>query len=233
MELSPTQRSLITRVVNTFETGSPEGNYGAIARMGDGPQGRRQITYGRSQTTEYGNLKALLQEYVAKEGRYSAAMAPYLERLGRTPLVDDLPFLEVLRKAGQDPVMRETQDSFFDARYFQPALAWARSHGFREALSLLVIYDSFIHSGSILMALRRRFSERPPAQGGNEKVWITAYVTARHAWLQGHGNRYVRNSAYRTADLLREIRRNNWALSETPIYANGRPVQAQAAASTQ
>ena len=66
------------------------------------------------------------------------------------PLTDDPTFKSLLRKAGrEDPVMRQIQDAFFDDRYFRPAIAWADEQGFVEALSGLVIYDSFIHSGSI------------------------------------------------------------------------------------
>ena len=45
--------------------------------------------------------------------------------------------------------MRQTQDAFFDKVYFQPAKAWADAHGFTLPLSMLVIFDSFIHSGQI------------------------------------------------------------------------------------
>jgi len=59
--------------------------------------------------------------------------------------------------------MRQVQDVFFDKRYFQPAMTWADSNGFALPLSALVIYDSFVHSASILGFLRKRFPEEPPA----------------------------------------------------------------------
>ena len=68
--------------------------------------------------------------------------------------------------------MQRIQDDFFDKRYFQPAMQWADTNEFTLPLSALVIYDSFIHSGSILDFLRKRFPEVPPAKGGNEKTWI-------------------------------------------------------------
>ncbi|RYG51219.1 MAG: hypothetical protein EOO01_08965 [Chitinophagaceae bacterium] len=36
----------------------------------------------------------------------------------------------------------------------------------------LVIYDSFLHSGSILEFLRKRFAEMPSSKGGGEKEGI-------------------------------------------------------------
>lgn len=226
MTLSPAQRRIIERVLNTFETGRPEGRYDAIAIFPDGPNRIRQITYGKTQTTEYGNLRQLIEMYAGAGGQLSAELRPYVELIGRTPLVDDERFKQLLRQAGSDPVMQRTQDAFFDRAYFQPALAWAERHGFTKALSMLVIYDSWIHSGRIRDDIRARFPERPPAFGGNEETWIAQYVAARHDWLTNHGNPVVRPSNYRTRDLMREVARANWDLAQLPILANGTPVDA-------
>jgi chitosanase len=229
--LTPEQHEICERVINVFETGSVQGNYAAISIFGDGPDNRRQITYGRSQTTEYGNLPELVRMYVDAGGLFSSDLREFLPRIGHlaTPLVDNTRFKDLLRRAGaQDPVMRHTQDVFFDRRYFQPAMKWASDNGFTLALSALVIYDSFIHSGSIRSELRAQFAEVPPARGGNEKVWIRSYVDVRHQWLLHHPRPAVRASAYRTKDLAREIARGNWDLSMLPIMANGVPVDAGA-----
>jgi chitosanase len=152
-------------------------------------------------------------------------LRPFLDKIGISALVDNSTFKNLLKSAGnEDPVMRNTQDVFFDRRYLQPALRWAADNGFKRALSLLVIYDSFIHSGSILGFLRERFPERTPASGGNEGTWIKQYVDARHAWLSSHSNSAVRASDYRTRDLTREISKGNWDLSILPFIANGTAV---------
>jgi len=221
-ELTAGQRRICERVINVFETGTIQGRYGAISIYRDGPNRIRQITYGRSQTTEYGNLGELVEMYAGAGGLYSASLRPYVGKVGRTPLTDDATFKDLLRRAGnEDPVMKRTQDIFFDRRYFQPALGWARNNGFARPLSILVIYDSFIHSGSIRRDLRERFPERPPAQGGDEKTWIGQYVEVRHHWLTNHSNPEVRPSNYRTRDLGREIAAANWDLAALPIMANG------------
>ncbi len=227
MNLSTGQRLICDRVINVFETGTLDGDYGEISVYHDGPGDARQITYGRSQTTEFGNLRKLVEMYAEAGGLYSRHLAAYVQRIGKVPLVDDAEFKQLLRLAGEeDSVMRATQDSFFDKVYFEPSRRWAESHGFLLPLSMLVIYDSFIHSGGIRDDLRWRFDEATPAAGGDERAWISRYVEVRHDWLSHHRRPAVKSSAYRTRDLLREIQRNNWELDLLPIVANGTPVDA-------
>ncbi len=222
MKLTADQKRIIERVVNVFETGRPEGNYAAIAIFHDGPHDIRQITYGRSQTTEYGNLRELVRRYVEADGIYSEALEPYAEKVASVPLTDDREFKDLLRKAGrEDVVMREVQDAFFDERYIKPAIKWATENGFILPLSALVIYDSFIHSGRILWVIRSMFPEVPPSLGGNERGWTTAYVNARHRWLGRHPRPIVRKTVYRTQCFKNEIKRGNWMLDKLTIVANG------------
>jgi chitosanase len=228
IQLTADQRLICERVINAFETGSIQGDYSDITIFPDGPNEIRQITYGRAQTTEYSHLRELVDMYVNAGGKFSNDLRPFVDRIGRVALVDDSHFKDLLHRAGaQDQVMRDTQDVFFDRRYFQPALNWAQKNGFSRALSVLVIYDSFIHSGGILDLLRSRFPEAIPVRGGNEQEWIRQYVGVRNDWLQNNPRQVVRASAYRTRDLLREIGRNNWDLSILPISAHGVQVDAR------
>lgn len=230
--LTADQRLVCERVINVYETGSITGDYANITIYPDGPHGMRQITYGRAQTTEYGNLAELVRMYVDAAGTYSERLRPFVPLVKHTELVDNEEFKQLLKRAGrEDPVMARVQDDFFDKRYFKPAEKWAVENGFTRPLSMLVIYDSFIHSGSILPFLRARFEERPPAAGGREQEWIRQYVDARHAWLAGHSNSILRQTIYRTRDFKREIGRGNWSLAQLPVSANGTPVTAAAAVS--
>lgn len=222
MILSDAQRSVIERVLNTVETGRPEGRYDAISIYADGPHGLRQITYGRSQTTEYGNLRTLVQMYAQADGMFSRDLQPYADKVGSEALTEDSQFKDLLRKSGrQDPVMRTMQDRFFDERYFQPAMKWADANGFTRPLSALVIYDSFIHSGGILWFLRQRFAASPPAAGGQEEVWIREYVQTRHNWLATHSKPILRKTVYRTQAYLDQIAAGNWDLEVLPVVMNG------------
>ena len=221
MNLTDQQKHICEQVINAFESGSAAGVYGAISIMDDGPHRVRQISYGRSQTTEYGNLEELLEMYVNNNGIYSAAIHPYLDKIGVTPLVDDAAFKKLLGDAGaKDPVMQRVQDQFFDLRYFQPAIQWMDDNGFTLPLSALVIYDSFIQSGSIMSWLRKRFPERSPLNGGDERTWITQYVDTRHDWLATHSNPLLQNTVYRTGCFKNEISRDNWDLSQLPVRAH-------------
>jgi chitosanase len=225
MNLSSKQKSLITKVINVFESGSPAGKYGVIAIFNDGPGDIRQITYGRSQTTEYGNLSKLVKNYANANGIYSKKLKPFVDKVGVVPLTDDETFKNLLKKAGnEDPVMKTVQDVFFDEVYYKPAMKWAKDKGFILPLSALVIYDSFIHSGSILSVIRNSFPETVPSDGGNEIEWTTAYIKARHDWLANHHREAVRKTVYRTKCFIEEVARGNWPLTELPINANGTKV---------
>ena len=68
--ISADNKNRILSVVNIFETGTPDGEYDDISIFNDGTGGSRQITYGRSQTTEQGNLKKLIEAYIANKGMF-------------------------------------------------------------------------------------------------------------------------------------------------------------------
>jgi chitosanase len=230
MPYTEDQRLKITRIVNVFETGVPAGKYDNISVYKDGPvvNGERiyQITYGRSQTTEFGNMPALVDLYIGRNGIYAPDFALFGTRIGKQPsLRSDNNFKRLLRESAQlDPIMRSTQDEFFDLYYFQPAVNWFDGQGFTEALSLLVIYDSFIHSGSIPGFLRQRFQERTPFNGGDENTWISQYTETRHSWLKTHTNPVLRLTIYRTRCFMEQMAAGNWDLS-LPVNANGTIIQ--------
>jgi chitosanase len=217
LSFEPVITNKIRQIVRFFETSKITGaDYSAIALLPDGPNKRVQVTYGASQTTEYGNLKNLLIRYVDSKGKYAEAIKPFLSNMGdpRYPSLASVPsFIRLLRDAGTDPVMQIVQDIFFNEFYFQPAFKWAQSRGFMFPLSYLVIYDSFVHSGGILTFLQNRFKEKVPSSGGREKVWIEDYVKVRDAWLEGHMNKILRKTDYRTDSFYNAIQKSNWRLN--------------------
>lgn len=211
------KKRIIIETLNAAETGSLQGNYSHIDRYADGKGKTRQITYGRSCTTEQGNLKTLLLKYVGNKGLYAKQLMPYMGKIGQIPLVDDMAFIALLKKAGEDPIMQKTQDDFFDEMYYNPSIKWCEKNGFILPLSQLVVYDSFIHSGSILDFLRERFLATPK---DGEKLWIEQYTKTRHEWLANNSNKLLRNSSYRTKCYLQQIQVANWYL-EQPFIMNG------------
>jgi chitosanase len=219
--ITATQKTKILRIINVFETGSPDGKYDALVVFADGKNNTRQVTFGRSQTTEQGNLKALLEMYVSRNGVFSAQFRPFIAIIGKTPLADNLEFKNLLRKsAREDVIMRTCQDDFFDKLYYQPAQHFFEKNLLTEALSMLVVYDSYIHSGSIPAFLRERFAENIPLNGGNEHKWITQYVEARHNWLANHPKKILQKTIYRTQCFKDQIASGNWNLAGA-INTNG------------
>ena len=224
MNVTPAQKQRIEWVINAFETGKASGNYAAIAMLEDAKiNGKlyKQITYGRSQTTEFGNLSTLLQMYVGSGGTYSKDFQPYMLKIGKLPsLCTNKAFVDLLIIAAKDSKMRDCQDSFFDNNYFKPAKEWCEANGFTLALSLLVVYDSYIHSGKIREDIRLSFAEKTPINGGDEKEWIANYIAARENWLKNSKTSKVRSTVYRTQCLFKQIENDNWDLTKQ-IVANG------------
>lgn len=214
------KKTKIEQIVNCFETGSAAGNYGSIDLFFDGPNKVKQLTFGRSCTTQYGHLPELLKNYIIAGGKYSEQISCCLKwNRNSISWTTDTEFHSFLKKSGSDPIMIQCQDRLFDDKYWNPAMKWAETNGFKENLSLLVVYDSFIHSGSILQLLRKRFSAMVPQSGGDEKLWTTQYLDARHQWLKYHSNPILRNTIYRTTDMKRALSQNDWNL-DLPFKAN-------------
>lgn len=225
--ITPIIKTKIEQVINAFETGSAQGNYATLVKLKDynDPVTKTlmvQVTFGRSQTTEFGHLKTLVQDYVNSNGTQAALLQPYLNRIGKKPsLASDDTFCNALKNAGKnDPLMKACQDRLFEAKYYQPAFTWFTKNGFTQPLSMLVIYDSTIHSGGILAFLRKRFNTVIPASGGSEEEWISNYINARHNWLANHSNPILRNTVYRTNCFKEQLQHNNWDLTQT-INAHG------------
>lgn len=216
-------KNKIQKIVNVFESGTPEGDYGCISLYDDGPNGIKQVTYGKSQTTEWGNLRDLVKMYIDNNGQYSDVLCAFVDDIGRSSLVNDKNFIHILKQASKDEIMKETQDAFFDKHYWEPAKSWADKNGFKTNLAMLVIYDSFVHSGSILKFLRNKFSEKIPANQGSEKVWIEEYSKARLNWLKNHSNPILQKTIYRVENFLTAIKQENWDLSQT-FVANGEKI---------
>jgi chitosanase len=211
------QKEKMNRVISAFESG---GNYGQIDLYSDGKDGRRQVTYGRYCTTEDGGgLKILINDYIKANGLHAKVLANkyFAMNIATGVLWRSKKFISALKLAATDPIMHRVQDDFFDREYFDRARYWAQSYGFKLPLSMLVIYDSFIHSGSILDFLRKRFPELVPLVGGSEKIWIKKYCEVREKWLRTHERELLQLTACRPQAFLRAINDDNWNL-EQPIF---------------
>jgi chitosanase len=217
----------IRRVLSVAETGQPEWNSGVVYVYLDDNRfepARRQITLSIGFTEGGGNLKKLLERYVEAEGPLARDLQAFLPGLGdksRGSLAGNHAFIELLKKAGTDPIMKRVQCEQFDAMYLNPAMSWAEQHGFTLDLSFLVIADSFLHSGSMLGFLMAKFPEKKPNAGGDEKKWISEYLDARAGWLRNHSNPILRKTVYRVECFMHEAHKDNWNLDQEPLVMNG------------
>lgn len=214
--LTATQKKTAEALVNIFETGETLGNYGQVTLLA-GDTGH--LTFGKSQTTlGSGNLGELLQRYCANPGaRFGNRLASYLPRFAARDLTldNELKLHNLLRASADDNVMRDTQDSFFDEAYWQPAARTADRLKITSPLGVAVVYDSFIHGSWKLM------SDRTTQRAGNiasigEQAWISAYIATRRAWLAGSTRADLRATVYRMDTFQRLIDQGYWGL-ELPL----------------
>jgi chitosanase len=213
------QRTTIQSIIQIFETGGlSKKGYGIITNLRDDRGG---LTYGKHQASlNSGSLFGMLKGYSENpQAQYGRAFLPYLQRLANADasLSTDQAFMQLLRNAGIDPIMAYEQDKFFAQRYFQPAEAWLASRGYVHALTLAIVYDSFIH-GSF-----KRINANIPL--GSENMWAYNYVNARRNWLANSRNPLLRNCVYRPDTFSSMIKANRWDL-ELPLTIRGVTIRA-------
>lgn len=174
------------------------------------------LTFGRSQTTlGSGNLHDLLKQYADNTGaRFARELTPYLQRFREKDLTldADLHLHNVLRATADDPVMRDTQDEFFDKRYWTPAARLADREGITSPLGVAVVYDSTVH-GSWGAIRGRTNAACGPLPTAGERSWISQYVTERRAWLAGHSRKDLRDTVYRMDAFRRLIELDAWSFT--------------------
>ncbi|MGA2188453.1 MAG: peptidoglycan-binding protein [Steroidobacteraceae bacterium] len=212
-------------VVNVFETGHILGNYAALAVL-KGDSGH--LSYGRSQAAlGSGALYELLDAYCQKSTSDSAAtIRSYLPRLkvrDFTLDTDDKLKQALKEAAATDPIMRLSQDQFFDSRYLAPACRDADSLGIAEPLGVTVIYDSCVQGGWGL--LKKRLG---PMTTKGPKDWVQRYIALRRDWLKTLKSP-LPNTVYRMDAFASLIQLEKWNL-ELPFVVHNVTITAEALA---
>jgi len=214
------QKKAAQAIINIFETSKAQGDYSKVTII-TGDNGH--LTYGRAQTTlASGNLYLLIKAYCETDGaEFARECRWYLPRLAKRDirLDTDGNLHALLRKAGEDPVMQDAQDEFFDRVYWQPSVQLANAVGITTALGVAVVYDSNVH-GSWRAMRDRTFQSYGTVQDLTEKVWVKHYVTIRREWLATHKNLILRKTVYRMDSLLDLVLQPNWPL-DLPFYVRG------------
>lgn len=221
--LTNTQIRTAQSILNIFETSEVLGDYGKVTLI---PGDTGHLTFGRSQTTlGSGNLFELMRRYCANSGaRFGARLEPYLLRLeARDIALDrDLRLHNLLRATADDPVMRDTQDGFFDECYWQPAVRAAEREGIRSALGVAVVYDGHVQ-GSWKAMRDRTLAQAGTVAAAGERQWVAAYVAIRREWLATHRRPDLRATAYRMEAFERLLQQGYWGL-ELPLVVRGREI---------
>lgn len=218
--LTPTQIKTAQSILNIFETGEVRGDYGNVTIIA-GDEGH--LTFGRSQTTlGSGGLSELLQLYCNNHGaRFADMLKPFLGRAATRDisLDDDLKLHNILRATADDPVMRDTQDYFFDQYYWQPAAKVAEALRIKTALGAAIVYDGHVHGSW------RKIRDKTNREAGNiemlgEKEWIKAYVKIRRKWLAQNDNPALHPTVCLMDAFQRLIDQGYWGL-ELPLVVCG------------
>jgi chitosanase len=229
--LTLTQSKTAQSILNIFETSEVCGDYGNVTVL-DGDTGH--LTFGRSQTTlGAGGLFELLQRYCNNSGaRFASRLLPYLARMKAKDLSldDDLKLHNILRATADDPVMRDTQDLFFEQKYWQPAMRAASAFGITTALGAAIVYDGYVQ-GSWGKMRDRTNQEKGGFNDLGEHDWVRAYVKVRRAWLAGNKNRALRPTVYRMDAFQRLIDHDCWGL-ELPLVVRGTEISLTSLAAT-
>jgi chitosanase len=233
--MTPTasQKHGIDCVLSIFETGRvpTAASYATCTILPDGAG----ISYGKHQCTDRaGSLDAVVKRYIELGGAHAAALQGMLPLLASNASTKEPPkgphsapvaaLMQTLRTAGADPLMQRAQDEVFDRDYFAPAVNLAQQIGLKTALGLLVVYDSCIHSGpGGVTMIRQKFAEKSPANGGDEKAWVLAYIRTRRNWLATHSMTVLHATVYRMDALKAIADAGNWDLA-TPLTVRGQRI---------
>lgn len=230
MTYTPEQKHVIDCVLSIFETGripSPS-SYSTCSVLDDGAG----ISYGKHQCTDRaGSLDKVVERYIKKGGDYAEPLKTYLPQIAANESAKFgskgaypswlVSLINLLKTAGMDKKMQAAQDEVFDEVYFTPAVNHAKQIGLTKALSLLVVYDTCIHSGpGGVTNIRNRFAAKSPANGGDEATWVKEYINARRAWLAANPNTLVQKTVYRMDALKALVDAGAWDL-KTPLVVRG------------
>jgi len=225
--LTDIQKKTAQAIVNIFETGSVQGDYGQVTVQRNDAG---HLTYGRSQTTlAGGNLYLLAKAYCEAPGAlFAGDLNPYLSRLAARDLaLDNDPTLRnILHDAGGDPVMHDVQNQFFDSVYWNPAVQSAANLGFNDPLSTAVVYDSCIH-GSWQKVRDKTNAQFGAAGVKGERPWIENYVKTRKNWLGSSPNPLLQRTVYRMESFEQMIASALWDL-KLPLRVRGVTIDADA-----
>jgi chitosanase len=219
MQVTPRQKAVIENIVTLHETGRLNAkSYGMVVNVRGDPGG---LTYGKHQVTiNSGGLYLMLNRYCTNPNanrQLVEAISRFLPAIrAKNAAVVASPVLrDALSQAGNDPVMAQVQDGYFDDQYWNPAVRFCVAKGFYSGLAMAVVYDSTIHGS--LFKIDKRLQP-----GLLEATWIRSYVETRRQWMATHPTiPLLRRCTYRMDTFRALLDANNYDLN-SPVWAHGR-----------
>jgi len=179
----PAKKEVAMEIVSAAENSSLDwrAQFAYIEDIGDG-RGYTAGIIGFCSGT--GDMLELVQAYT--DNKPSNVLAKYLPALRDVNGTDshaglDPNFTKDWKTAAADPVFQAAQEAERDRVYFNPSVADGKADGVR-ALGQFAYYDaSVMHGYDGMRAIRSRAlaKAKPPAQGGDEKAWLNAFLDER------------------------------------------------------
>ncbi|MGN9891900.1 chitosanase [Micromonospora sp. L31] len=179
----PAKKDVAMQLVSAAENSSLDwrAQFSYIEDIGDG-RGYTAGIIGFCSGT--GDMLALVEAYTrTKPGNVLAGYLPALRAVNGTDSHAGLDpyFPRDWRTAAADPVFRVAQEAERDRVYFNPSVRDGKADGVR-ALGQFAYYDAAVmHGYEGMRGIRSRALTRakPPAQGGDERTWLNAFLDER------------------------------------------------------
>jgi uncharacterized protein (TIGR02594 family) len=225
--------AIANRVTAVYESA---GNYGVVQNVDVGI-----LSYGAHQVTlSSGNLARMLQQYLDAAAGANAQtdasrtiqgyMARMNDRAQHEALRNDATIIGALRAAGREQIMRDTQDNFFSADYWVPAVQAALKHGITSQLGYATLYDAKIQGGMEDSLARAKESlggivgATVPRDGQQHRIteaeFLIAFNEAREGRLERIAVRREGEGKQRDADMLRSSKARPQAFEELARSGN-------------
>ncbi|MEV6301166.1 chitosanase [Actinoplanes sp. NPDC051861] len=179
----PAKKDVAMQIVSAAENSSLNwrGQFSYIEDIGDG-RGYTAGIIGFCSGT--GDMLELVEAYTAtKPSNVLAKYLPALRSVNGTSSHAGLDpnFTRDWRTAAADSVFQAAQEAERDRVYFNPSVRDGKTDGVR-ALGQFAYYDAaVVHGYSGMRSIRSRAlaKAKPPAQGGDERAWLNAFLDER------------------------------------------------------
>jgi chitosanase len=218
----PAKKEIAMKLVSSAENSSLDwkAQYTYIEDIGDG-RGYTAGIIGFCSGT--GDMLDLVELYTErKPGNLLAKYLPALREVDGSDSHEGLDpnYTRDWKKAAQDAQFKKAQNDERDRVYFNPAVNRGKQDGI-GVLGQFIYYDAIVMHGdggdsTSFSSIRKKAlaKARPPAQGGNEKTYLNAFLDAR-VWAMKQEAAHEDTSRVDTAQRV-FVQKNNFNLN-TPL----------------